>query len=70
MPSAISVAAGEPILGVYPSFDGRRPSSPNPSANLAGVEGEVTAAILRQSVFCTNFSFYAGLFTAAAFFVV
>ena len=28
------LAAGEPTSGVYPSFDGREPSFPNPTANL------------------------------------
>ena len=30
--------AGEPILGVYPSLDGRKPSFPNPTANLVSAK--------------------------------
>jgi len=37
MPNTIKVA-GEPTFGVYPSPDGREPSFPNPTANLAGTK--------------------------------
>ena len=30
--------AGEPIFGVYPSLDGRKPSFPNPTANLVSAK--------------------------------
>lgn len=37
MPNTIKVA-GDPTFGVYPSPDGREPSFPNPTANLAGTK--------------------------------
>ena len=33
-----NMAAGEPIFGVYPSLDGRKPSFPNPTANLVSTK--------------------------------
>ena len=32
------MVAGEPIIGVYPSDDGRKPSFPNPTANLVSAK--------------------------------
>jgi len=33
-----NMAAGEPIFGVYPPLDGRKPSFPNPTANLVSTK--------------------------------
>ena len=62
MPSvALLAAAGDPTYGVNPHC-GRKPSVPNPSANLVGVEGQThlyevqcyqeNLFIVRQSVNC------------------
>ena len=46
MPNAIIRGSGRTNLGVNPPTGGRRLSSPNPSANLAGVEGISTQSIM------------------------